>query len=82
MKILLVGLLALSGCITSAALASNQASFDHGCPTENIKVVSFSNDNRSAVLNVCGEVRRYKDMNGSIYDGMSVWVDVTKLAEK
>jgi len=81
MKKLLVCLLALSGCITPQTLVTKQASDDHGCPAENIKVVSYS-DNRNVVLDVCGEIRRYKDMNSNIYEGMSSWLDVTKLAEK
>ena len=81
MKKLIVCVLALSGCITPQAFVTKQASVDHGCLESDIRLVS-SSDNRNAVLDVCGKTRRYRDMNGSIYEGMPVWVDVTKLAEK
>jgi hypothetical protein len=82
MRAFLICVVAFSGCITRQAIVSNQASFDHQCPVERIKMISYSNDNRSIVLNVCGEIRRYRDVNGSISEGVSTWIDVTKLSEK
>lgn len=78
MKKGLLCLLALSGCVSFKTMAANQASYDHQCPSENIKVLSFTDDGHNIELDVCGKVRRYRDMTPQGAEGIATWLDVTK----
>lgn len=78
MKKLLFCVLALSGCISWQKIAASQASQDHRCPPEKVRVVSYSDDGRNIELDVCGRARQYRDINPSVSEGMSTWLDVTK----
>lgn len=60
------------------------ASFDHGCPSGNVRVIradaAFVNEATTVDLDVCGAVRRYKVFRASGGNLLSqAWVDVTVL---
>lgn len=65
---------------------ANAASFDHGCPPEQIRVIradasSFESAN-TIDLDVCGAVRRYKAFKVVHPNGMewiATWLDATSL---
>ncbi len=66
----------LAGCLPGASLDKGKlvktASFDHGCPSEKIQLVSEDDDGMGGtgryVLEVCGDKKRYKRMGTMYYD--------------
>jgi hypothetical protein len=54
----------------------HQASYDHGCPEEQVRLLRDSGDvlSRTVDLEVCGKDKRYRDIGGN---RSTVWVDVT-----
>ena len=68
--------LSTSACASMGFTSSDkklvqQASFDHGCPAEKIKVkqsMEGGMGDASFVLDVCGTERRYKRMGTAYYD--------------
>lgn len=55
-----------------------QASFDHSCPQEQVRVLADNGDRmaRAVRLDVCGRTRMYRDIGGS---EVFLWQDVTEL---
>jgi hypothetical protein len=76
MLVLGVSMLAQSACASMGFTSSDkklveQASFDHKCPTEKVKVLQSKEGgigDASFVLDVCGTERRYKRMGTAYYD--------------
>jgi hypothetical protein len=58
-------------------MVQNQASFDHGCPAQNVVILSDSGDpvSRAVWVDACGQRRLYRDLGGQ---RAYVWVDVTE----
>lgn len=72
-----LGLL-LAGCYDWRAEVSRQASFDHSCPVERVRVIADNGDQmaRAVRLDVCGRPRMYRDIGGT---RMYLWQDVTEM---
>ena len=49
--------------------------FDHDCTAPNIKIIRKASD--AADLDVCGQVRRYREVGSQ--NGLPLWLDVTAL---
>jgi hypothetical protein len=74
---LILGLgLFLTGCYDWNAAVRRQASFDHGCPEEQVEVLRDNGDGmaRAVWVDVCGQQRIYRDMGGT---RMYLWQDMT-----
>ena len=58
------------------AEVANQASFDHRCPVEAVRVLRDNGDRmaRSVELDVCGRIRMYRDIGENRF----MWQDMTE----
>ena len=67
----------LSGCYHWQTEVTKQASFDHNCPVENVRILGDNGDNiaRAVRLDVCGNRRMYRDIGG---DQIYLWQDMTE----
>lgn len=75
--VLVAGLAGLNGgCVTWRDTVTRQAAFDHSCREDQVRVLRRSEDPGSLTvdLDVCGKVRRYRDLGGR---RAYAWMDVT-----
>ena len=79
--------LLLAGCATPLQTTTGEAAylnadlidaveFDHRCSAQSIRIIRKGRD--VADLNVCGQVRRYREV-GTTHGSLQLWLDVTTL---
>jgi hypothetical protein len=76
-SLLVLALFALTGCGAYGRSAVRVAALDHGC--EESRVTLLEQDGTTAVLEVCGRRRVYRDTAGAT--NPATWTDVTLTTE-